>query len=751
MADDSLAATTAQDTHDNFTGEEGGADAHADAPEVQIEQDTSMFEDQEQTSLSVKGSSREPSATTPAVVLDNLLDAPDGPRPENDDADAQEDEEMTGVEEPAKKESPEKEAGEVADGATDGQTKTAIETSARSHLIAQTHAIILPSYSTWFDMHKIHNLERKALPEFFNSRNRSKTPAVYTDYRDFMVNTYRLNPAEYLTVTACRRNLAGDVCAIMRVHAFLEQWGLINYQVDPDTRPSNIGPPFTGHFRITADTPRGLQAHQPAPGSTTTAGKLFTATERLASAAPPSKSDLNLEIRRNIYESNGKEATPVESKDKSANGESAANGASTSADTKTLEEALKEPGKQFHCYSCGIDCTRVRYHNAKSAPNSTQGKTAAMVKYDLCPNCFLEGRFPSSSKAAEYTKIENEKYSALPDRDAPWTDAETLLLLEGLELFDEDWNSVSDHVGTRTREECVLKFLQLEIEDKYLEADAGQHPGTDSAAASLGYLSSGRVPFAQADNPVMSVMGFLATLAEPSVTAAAAGKSVDELRRTLLEKLEKAPTAAEAGKGKEKAASEIKNEDAMDVDPNTATTTISSPQPTSANMVATTTSASASPSNQGNPLATIPLALSAARASALASHEERHITRLVSGAVNLQLQKLSLKLTQFNELETLLSAERRDLERRRQQLFLDRLAFQKRVRGLEDAARRVGAEVGIGGGMGVEEAVRVLEEAVSGFGVGKGEEKMGVKRVGGEGAEAGPVEGEAEGFGRLEI
>ena len=46
-----------------------------------------------------------------------------------------------------------------------------------------------------------------------------------------MINTYRLNPHEYLTVTACRRNLAGDVCAIIRVHAVLEQWGLINYQV----------------------------------------------------------------------------------------------------------------------------------------------------------------------------------------------------------------------------------------------------------------------------------------------------------------------------------------------------------------------------------------------------------------------------------------------------------------------------------------------------------------------------------------
>lgn len=119
------------------------------------------------------------------------------------------------------------------------QSKSALEAAANSHLIAQTHQIILPSYSTWFDMHTIHALEKKSLPEFFNSRNRSKTPAVYKDYRDFMINTYRLNPVEYLTVTASRRNLAGDVCAIMRVHAFLEQWGLINYQVFGRPSPIN--------------------------------------------------------------------------------------------------------------------------------------------------------------------------------------------------------------------------------------------------------------------------------------------------------------------------------------------------------------------------------------------------------------------------------------------------------------------------------------------------------------------------------
>ena len=128
----------------------------------------------------------------------------------------------------------EAESGEENDEEDPAQleaTRQKLEEQARKYLAAQTHEVIIPSYSAWFDMSKIHPVERRALPEFFNSRNRSKTPAIYKDYRDFMINTYRLRPSEYLTVTACRRNLAGDVCAIMRVHAFLEQWGLVNYQV----------------------------------------------------------------------------------------------------------------------------------------------------------------------------------------------------------------------------------------------------------------------------------------------------------------------------------------------------------------------------------------------------------------------------------------------------------------------------------------------------------------------------------------
>ncbi|KAF2456210.1 hypothetical protein BDY21DRAFT_288185 [Lineolata rhizophorae] len=635
-----------------------------------------------------KKSSRQGSTATPAVVSDNPLDAPEGPRPEAEDADAPEDEEMGGIDDDAKKEAAATKDGEAADGSGDAQqSKASIENSARSHLIAQTHAIVLPSYSTWFDMQQIHDLEKKALPEFFCNRNRSKTPAVYKDYRDFMINTYRLNPAEYLTVTACRRNLAGDVCAIMRVHAFLEQWGLINYQVDPDTRPSNIGPPFTGHFRVTADTPRGLQPLQPAPGATVTAGKGLPATDRLASAATLSKADLNLEIRRNIYESNGQEAVGQDNKDKdkTANGEaSAANGAAGEGAVKHLEEGLRLPTRTYKCNNCARDCTRVRYRNTKSPPQSLQGKAASQTWIDLCAACYEEGSFPQSYKSEDFTKIENDKYGAIPDRDASWTDEEVLLLLEGLETFDDDWNQISDHVGTRTREECVLKFLQLEIEDPYLEGEFDKSQAANGATTGgLAYLSNSKIPVTRADNPVLSVVSFLASLTPPEVTAAAAGRGVAEMKRTMKEKLEKSGS----GKGKEKASAtpaeagskeasaqpaDLKNEDSMDVD---------------IPVFGAKDGANADSADPNISVTSLPFVLAGTRAAALASHTERQISSLVNAATNITLQKLQIKLSQFSELENFIQAERRDLERRRQQLFLERLAFEKRVKSVEEQFR----------------------------------------------------------------
>ncbi|CAG8895655.1 unnamed protein product [Penicillium egyptiacum] len=636
MDDTPINPAAAHENVQSVTGLDGAADATREGSGAQSRQDSPVKKIE----------------NTPGS--DNPMDAPASPKPRNGGVE-QEDEEMGGTETDAKPDTEglEDAVGEShpqvegADGLEDAvgeeqpaPSKSSLEAAAREQLVTQTHAIILPSYATWFDMNTINPIEKKALAEFFNGRNRSKTPATYKDYRDFMINTYRLNPIEYLTVTACRRNLAGDVCAIMRVHSFLEQWGLINYQasgfVDPQTRPSNIGPPFTGHFRVIADTPRGLQPFQPGPNHGVTSGKVHPATQRAASSIPTSKDDLNLELRRTIYDEKGKDIT-AEDKEKQTNGDG----------TNGLDIA-QESKKKAHCFSCGIDCTKLRFHYAKSASTSANAATPD-TKYDLCPNCFLQGRMPSSHNASDFVKLEDKGYSHVTDKGTAWSDSEVILLLEGLENFDENWEQIASHVGTRSREECVMKFLQLEIEDKYVE---------DVPEPTSG---SGRDPISQSENPVLSVVAFLAQMAEPAVAAAAAGRSVDEIRKELRSQLEK-------GQGKGKDA--VKAEDSMDVDP-----THEAEQQVSAKPKET--------------LGTIALAASAARAGALASHEEREMTRLVSAAVNVTLQKFEIKLQQFNEMEEIIEAERRELEQARQQLFLDRMTFKKRVKEAQDALQTV--------------------------------------------------------------
>jgi SWI/SNF related-matrix-associated actin-dependent regulator of chromatin subfamily C len=283
-------------------------------------------------------------------------------------------------------------------------------------------------------------------------------------------------------------------------------------------------------------------------------------------------------------------------------------------------------------------------------------------------------------------------------------------------------NKISDWVGNRTREECVLKFLQLEIEDKYMEPE----PGLDAAGPGVGmlnYLGAGRVPFNQADNPVLSTMAYLVGLADPKAAAAASGRAVEEVRKTMRARLEKSG-ASEKGKEKEgepaaSITSSVKAEDAMEVDA------------TDSSAVATREK------DSSNPMVTVPFALSASRAAALASHEERSITRLIHTATNLQMEKLELKYKQFSELEALLSAERRDLERRRQALFLDRLAFQKRISQVQELFEKASL-------MPPAEGVKLVRQAVQLGRHGEEGEGLAVKRVGAEDGDAvAPVEGKS--------
>ncbi|XP_066114540.1 SWI/SNF complex subunit SMARCC2 isoform X5 [Saccopteryx bilineata] len=546
----------------------------------------------------------------------------------------------------------------------------------------QTHHIIIPSYAAWFDYNSVHAIERRALPEFFNGKNKSKTPEIYLAYRNFMIDTYRLNPQEYLTSTACRRNLAGDVCAIMRVHAFLEQWGLINYQVDAESRPTPMGPPPTSHFHVLADTPSGLVPLQP--------------------------------------------KTPQ--------------GRQVDADTKAgrkgkeLDDLVPETAKGKPELQTSASQQMLNF------PDKGKEKPTDMQNFGLRTDMYTKKNVPSKSKAAASATRE-------------WTEQETLLLLEALEMYKDDWNKVSEHVGSRTQDECILHFLRLPIEDPYLE----------DSEASLGPLAYQPIPFSQSGNPVMSTVAFLASVVDPRVASAAAKSALEEFSKmkeevptALVEahvrKVEEAAKVTgkadpafglessgiagttsdeperieESGTDEARAEGQATEEKKEPKEPREGVGAVEEEAKEKTNDVPKKDeekgkegdSEKESEKSDGDPIvdpekekepkegqeevlkevvesegerktkverdigegnlstaAAAALAAAAVKAKHLAAVEERKIKSLVALLVETQMKKLEIKLRHFEELETIMDREREALEYQRQQLLADRQAF----------------------------------------------------------------------------
>ncbi|KAL4079467.1 Smarcc1 protein [Scleroderma citrinum] len=542
--------------------------------------------------------------------------------------------------------------GEEEDPAALEATRLKLEEQARKYLAAQTHDVIIPSYAAWFDMSTVHPVEKRALPEFFNSRNRSKTPPIYKEYRDFMINTYRLRPSEYLTVTACRRNLAGDVCAIMRVHAFLEQWGLINYQIDPEQRPAALAPPFTGHFRVILDTPRGLQSLHPGTRPSSLHPAANGTQKHPATSSMSVTTSASLELRNSIYQTTAKASREIQPNEAT----SLANGLAAGA----------RGNMSYQCDTCGTDCTAVRYHSLK------------VKDFELCPPCYLDGRFPSTMFSGDFVKLTaNPPNVRQGAGDEEWSDQEVLLLLEGIEMYDDDWSAIEDHVGTRSAQQCIRKFLSLPIEDPYIAAEGDQ-----------GALRYGRIPFEQADNPVMSVVAFLAGVVNPSVASEAAKTAMHVLTDGVPKEDEKGDKDKDDGKKVVDSASDAPMEqDVPDTANAQSQTEAGQSAPSQTDGMNVDSSASSRnpkiPHSHAVRAARLALKSSARAASELAEAEEAHIRSTLASLIKLTLTKLELKMSAFEELEEVLEEERKGLESARMALVNERVNLKRMLDGVK--------------------------------------------------------------------
>jgi hypothetical protein len=172
-----------------------------------------------------------------------------------------------------------------------------------------------------------------------------------------MIYAYQQNPAQYLTATACRRNLNGDAAAIIRyvavtsyfasfcstwqsrVHEYLEFLGLINYNVNPD-----INSYFMGQHQVPLPPQQQMQVLQ----------RQEEHAKRIRSVHN------SLALRPNIF----------------------------------------HKPESVHCRNCNKDCTRVRYESQRhvnSLPNESN-RVVERASYNICPECFAAGKFPEDSK-----------------------------------------------------------------------------------------------------------------------------------------------------------------------------------------------------------------------------------------------------------------------------------------------------------------------------------------------------------------
>jgi len=429
--------------------------------------------------------------------------------------------------------------------------------------VSPAPGVVIPVYSSWFNYDQVHDIERRSVPEFFDRPERER---LYREYRDFMVSQYRGRPHEYLSMTMCRRHLTGDVGGIVRVHTFLEQWGLINFQTDipPAKRERMV------HVPVANELPPALS------------NALQAASMQFGNPTIPLKRDIKIVC------------------------------------------------------PCGSDCSRYYYTYAPAAENST---------VNLCALCYAEGKFPSGVSGNDFVKVDAKAIEQ--SMRVEWTEEDLVRLLSAVEEKPGDWDAVAKRVG-RPKDQCIFHFLKLPgIEG--LAAETIVHTGDQLGKSTPVHA----IPFSTADNPVMAMLTFLASAVHPKVAAAAAQAAIDGATKLRA-----------ACKGEH-----VDQGNAMQGDEAESNATPIVPDHDDLEQIAATS-----------------IACAAVRAAHFVDEEQKKMARLRDTLVDLQLQKVRVKMSLYEDLERGLEEDRKELEQQRLQLFFDRFNLKRQMMSMEQKA-----------------------------------------------------------------
>ncbi|XVF67704.1 hypothetical protein PTKIN_Ptkin10aG0143100 [Pterospermum kingtungense] len=280
-----------------------------------------------------------------------------------------------------------------------------------------SNAHVVPNHCGWFSWTKVHHLEERVLPSFFNGKSPMRTPDLYIEIRNWIMKKFHANPSAQIELKDLSDLEVGDLDAWQEVLEFLDYWGLINFHPFPSVGSAVINGDDDGDGMAEKDSLleklfhfEAIESHPP-----------VVTRSNLSTPSVPSGYLRESAIAEDLVRPEG-------------------------------------PSVEYHCNSCSADCSRKRYHCPKQAD------------FDLCTDCFNNGKFGSGMSSSDFILMEPAE--ALGLSGGKWTDQETLLLLEALELYKENWNEIAEHVATKTKAQCILHFIQMPIEDVFSNDDS---------------------------------------------------------------------------------------------------------------------------------------------------------------------------------------------------------------------------------------------------------------------------------------
>ncbi|XP_068657718.1 SWI/SNF complex subunit SWI3D-like [Aristolochia californica] len=290
------------------------------------------------------------------------------------------------------------------------EQKPAIDSEFEAVKSREANAHVVPTPAGWFSWTKIHPLEERVMASFFNGKSQERTSNIYKQIRNAIMEKFHADPQTNIEVKHLSEISVGNADVKQEVLEFLDQWGLINFHPFPPE--SAIGTTEVDVSHKVSSLINKLYDFDLVQSSPSVAKTAISEPTALPRMLP---------------------------------------------DSAIFEDLVRPegPGVEYHCNTCSADCSRKRYHCQTQAD------------FDLCMECYNDGKFGSGMTSADFILMESAEGPGVSG--GSWTDQETLLLLEALELYGENWNEIAEHVATKTKTQCILHFVQMPIEDPFQE------------------------------------------------------------------------------------------------------------------------------------------------------------------------------------------------------------------------------------------------------------------------------------------